>query len=329
MMAMRQAAMGGQRLSAKELLDLSPNDVYVTVNGKIVNDWTTIADQDIFRVHLRLPGGKGGFGSLLRSFRIHRSSNQLMCRDLSGRRLADVKEEEKLRKWISKASDREAEKERKRQEKYARLKQGPPKHQFNDQEYLQQKEEILEKTDDAFEQGLQAARVKTAAVNDPEAAGSSGIGQKRRMSSGSNEEDGSPKKQKLESEDVPSAVAQQPEKGEVTASKTVVTSTVIVETVVPPPPPKLTKKQKKELHEAEKKKAEAAQQQNFESIDLDTIESADDLKSLSLDHLKHALEERGLKCGGSLNERAERLFSVKGLSPEQYPKNIVAPPKKK
>lgn len=55
-----------------------------------------------------------GFGSLLRSFRIHRSSNQLMCRDLSGRRLADVKEEEKLKKWISKASDREAEKERKR-----------------------------------------------------------------------------------------------------------------------------------------------------------------------------------------------------------------------
>uniref|UniRef100_A0A914UQX4 SDE2-like C-terminal domain-containing protein n=1 Tax=Plectus sambesii TaxID=2011161 RepID=A0A914UQX4_9BILA len=84
-----------------------------------------------------------------------------------------------------------------------------------------------------------------------------------------------------------------------------------------------------QLHEAEKKKAEAAQQQNFESIDLETIESADDLKSLSLDHLKHALEERGLKCGGSLNERAERLFSVKGLSPDQYPKNIVAPPKKK
>lgn len=40
-----------------------------------------------------------------------------------------------------------------RQEKYARLKQGPPKHQFNDQDYIKQKEEILEKTDDAFEQG--------------------------------------------------------------------------------------------------------------------------------------------------------------------------------
>lgn len=31
-----------------------------------------------------------GFGTLLKSFRINKSSNQLMCRDLSGRRLADV-----------------------------------------------------------------------------------------------------------------------------------------------------------------------------------------------------------------------------------------------
>lgn len=55
-----------------------------------------------------------GFGSLLRSFRIHRSTNQLMCRDLSGRRLADIKEEEKLRKWIEKAGEREEEKRRQR-----------------------------------------------------------------------------------------------------------------------------------------------------------------------------------------------------------------------
>lgn len=37
-----------------------------------------------------------------------------MCRDLSGRRLADVKEETKLKKWIAKAAEREAEKEQKR-----------------------------------------------------------------------------------------------------------------------------------------------------------------------------------------------------------------------
>lgn len=37
-----------------------------------------------------------------------------MCRDLSGRRLADVKEEERLRKWVEKAGEREAEKAKRR-----------------------------------------------------------------------------------------------------------------------------------------------------------------------------------------------------------------------
>lgn len=57
-----------------------------------------------------------GFGSLLRSFRIHKSNNQLMCRNLTGRRLADVREEERLKKWISKKVEREKAKV---QKKYA------------------------------------------------------------------------------------------------------------------------------------------------------------------------------------------------------------------
>ena len=58
-------------------------------------------------------GGKGGFGSLLRSFRIHKSANQLMCRDLTGRRLADVKEEERVRKWVAKKEEREKSQKKK------------------------------------------------------------------------------------------------------------------------------------------------------------------------------------------------------------------------
>lgn len=37
-----------------------------------------------------------------------------MCRDLTGRRLADVKEEERLRNWIAKAEERAEEKRRRR-----------------------------------------------------------------------------------------------------------------------------------------------------------------------------------------------------------------------
>lgn len=37
-----------------------------------------------------------------------------MCRDLSGRRLADVKEEDRLRKWIANKEEREkAQKQKK------------------------------------------------------------------------------------------------------------------------------------------------------------------------------------------------------------------------
>lgn len=36
-----------------------------------------------------------------------------------------------------------------------------------------------------------------------------------------------------------------------------------------------------------------------------------------MDRLKEALEALGLKCGGTLEQRADRLFSVKGVAPEE------------
>ena len=46
----------------------------------------------------------------MRSFRVNRSTNQLMCRDLNGRRVATVEEEKKLRQWLAKAAEREKKK---------------------------------------------------------------------------------------------------------------------------------------------------------------------------------------------------------------------------
>lgn len=77
-----------------------------------------------------------------------------MCRDLSGRRLKDVKEEDRLKKYIAKAGQRDQEKQRKLEEKYKRLKQlEEKKHEFNDQDYARQKEKILEETEDALQEG--------------------------------------------------------------------------------------------------------------------------------------------------------------------------------
>jgi hypothetical protein len=68
----------------------------------------------------------------------------------------------------------------------------------------------------------------------------------------------------------------------------------------------------------------------FLPINLDDFDSSKSLEALGLNHLKHELQRLGLKCGGALPERASRLFSIKGLSPDQIdPSLLVKPPKKK
>ena len=52
--------------------------------------------------------------------------------------------------------------------------------------------------------------------------------------------------------------------------------------------------------------------------------SLENLKILGLQHLKAELERRGLKAGGSLEERASRLFSVRGLKPSEINKKLKA-----
>ncbi|XP_059838708.1 splicing regulator SDE2 [Hypanus sabinus] len=59
-----------------------------------------------------------------------------------------------------------------------------------------------------------------------------------------------------------------------------------------------------------------------------TFNSAEELECLGLDRLKSELMEMGLKCGGTLQERAARLFSVKGLSREQIDPTLFSKPAK-
>ncbi|XP_060711751.1 splicing regulator SDE2 [Hemiscyllium ocellatum] len=56
--------------------------------------------------------------------------------------------------------------------------------------------------------------------------------------------------------------------------------------------------------------------------------SAEELQGLGLDRLKSELMALGLKCGGTLQERAARLYSVKGLSKEQIDPTLFAKPAK-
>lgn len=48
------------------------------------------------------------------------------------------------------------------------------------------------------------------------------------------------------------------------------------------------------------------------------------LQVLGLERLKSELQERGLKCGGTLQERASRLFLLKTTPLEKLPKKLLA-----
>ena len=76
-------------------------------------------------------------------------------------------------------------------------------------------------------------------------------------------------------------------------------------------------------------KAPRAEPVEAEALDLAPFGSAVELAALGLDRLKAALLAAGLKCGGTLEDRAERLFSVKGVDPSEYPKELRAKPRKK
>ncbi|ESO08692.1 hypothetical protein HELRODRAFT_117195 [Helobdella robusta] len=59
-------------------------------------------------------------------------------------------------------------------------------------------------------------------------------------------------------------------------------------------------------------------------VNLNDYNSPEELAELGMEVLKKELTDRGLKCGGTLIERASRLFSVKGLNKDKIPKKLLA-----
>eukprot|EP00955_Chlamydomonas_euryale_P116046 366393-Chlamydomonas_euryale.AAC.5 len=65
-------------------------------------------------------------------------------------------------------------------------------------------------------------------------------------------------------------------------------------------------------------------------LDLEAFDSVEELQSLGADRLKEALQGLGLKSGGTLQERASRLFLTKATPLEQldkkhFAKGVIAP----
>ncbi|EOA20738.1 hypothetical protein CARUB_v10001061mg [Capsella rubella] len=59
-------------------------------------------------------------------------------------------------------------------------------------------------------------------------------------------------------------------------------------------------------------------------LNFDDFSSATDMEVLGMDRLKTELQSRGLKCGGTLQERAARLFLLKSTPLDKLPKKLLA-----
>uniref|UniRef100_A0A7S2SXV1 Matrin-type domain-containing protein n=2 Tax=Chloropicon primus TaxID=1764295 RepID=A0A7S2SXV1_9CHLO len=67
---------------------------------------------------------------------------------------------------------------------------------------------------------------------------------------------------------------------------------------------------------------------NPKLIDLEDFESAGDLEAVGGDRIKEALVALGLKAGGSLSQKAERLMATKGKALEELDRKLFAKGKK-
>ena len=84
------------------------------------------------------------------------------------------------------------------------------------------------------------------------------------------------------------------------------------------PPKKRPREEKNET----KRSAESSITTETDKFNLNDCTSLQQLQELGADRLKNILLSMGIKCGGTLEQRAERLFSLKGLRREEYPQKV-------
>lgn len=325
------------------------NDYYILFQGRLVHKEDEIVDGGWYHAVPRLVGGKGGFGSMLRALgaQIEKTTNREACRDLSGRRMRDVNNEKKLREWAAKSAEREKDKQERRKEKRERAL-APKKFKEEDKAYEMQRQKIADDLDDAFQQGIRKSKPSASSsacsssfTSDVACATSL----KRKSPPTATEVD--PKKAKPwihmgeEEEDSSSNDDSEPSKESLTETTERATDNGIDNAAANEmnrrpnelpddkrenAPEKLDDK---EVQDDPVEDVSIDPVQLGQSLDLNLYDSADALAQLGLEVLKAALVARGMKCGGSLKERAERLYSVKALQPDQIPSNLLAKPMKK
>jgi len=142
-------------------LHLDQDSFYFTCDGRLLGCDDVVYPNSNLVCNVRLHGGKGGFGSMLRAMgsQIEKTTNREACRDLSGRRMRDVNNEKKMLEWIKKKAEEDKVKEQEKIEKLERQLE-KPKHFFNDPEYEKQLETASDNVHDALKDVLSKEKEK-------------------------------------------------------------------------------------------------------------------------------------------------------------------------
>ncbi|CEP12741.1 hypothetical protein [Parasitella parasitica] len=137
-----------------------------------------LADQDLntgdefisIKLAGRILGGKGGFGSMLRAqggrMNAQKTTNFEACRDLQGRRIRTVNDAKKLQEELDAIPEREAEKREKLKKKIeeALKEREPKKYLFDDNKFLEDKEDVVESVKSAVGDALKRQKLTHSPV---------------------------------------------------------------------------------------------------------------------------------------------------------------------
>ncbi|PRP83245.1 hypothetical protein PROFUN_09457 [Planoprotostelium fungivorum] len=337
------------KTSVEEHLGIPYREQRITSYGNLpLNDWLRLEECAILRVQLRLLGGKGGFGALLRGAgsKGKKTTNFDDCRDLDGRRVRHVKNEERLAEWNKEQELLRAEEEKKKKNREP-MKQLST---FDNTQYREEIEEIDKEVEDAVRTAIKRRRAnenkkESVAEKKKKPIGRFGWGADVSSSDDSEEEE----RESSDKEDSTDVL-----NGEEEEEILVTTTTTRKVTILAGSTQEATtlahqlleqihqndQKEMKENDQKETKENERGKEENVEykdngkeaekgealeekaevvekreqeeGINLDKIETAAELESIGMEGLKKELMRRGLIVGGTLSQRAQRLFSVKG-----------------
>jgi hypothetical protein len=274
-------------------------------HGKIYkNDWIL---QDLptltnIEMILGLQGGKGGFGSLLRGQAAtkRKITNFDSSRDLQGRRIKNVNNAKKLAEWLKKKKE-EDEKIRTELEDFKKMQKTMLASKA-DYKLSQDFKENLEKWNNEMSQSIKDALRKKLRAN-----------RQKPVTANEDDEFKAPLKKMIKKEIDSSLNKEELIRNKLTElMKELKTASNEEAAKNPEEAPKAEKIEEEPSKETVKVIEEKPIKKiEFSDIDLSTYGTLEELIALGGDYLKDQLMKLGLKCGGAVKDRAQRLYDIK------------------